>query len=105
MGILGDSAPYFDAPVSNDGSTKPVQPLKMTHSVWVELSLEPTPKLMPVPLTCRFLADGPPSGGIVQSSPQAGYAVTNSFSGTTFAWYDEDVPCHADVIDAKKLEK
>lgn len=41
--------------------------------------------------SAAFLADGPPSGGIVQSSPQAGYAVTNSFSGTTFAWYDEDV--------------
>jgi hypothetical protein len=39
----------------------------------------------------RFVADGPPSGGLVQSSPQSGYAVTTSFSGTTSAWYDEDV--------------
>eukprot|EP00435_Cladocopium_sp_Y103_P055087 s2435_g18.t1 len=37
-----------------------------------------------------FVADGPPSGGLVQSSPQSGYAVTTSFSGTTSAWYDED---------------
>lgn len=41
----------------------------------------------------RFLADGPPSGGIVQCTPQSGFAVTTAFSGTTFAWYDEDAPC------------
>ena len=35
----------------------------------------------------RFVADGP-SGGLVQSSPQSGYAVTTSFSG-----YDEGVIC------------
>ncbi|CAK9031325.1 Galactosylceramidase [Durusdinium trenchii] len=38
-----------------------------------------------------FLADGPPSGGLVTVSPVAGYAVTDAFSGTTFAWYDEQV--------------
>ena len=50
----------------------------------------------------RFLADGPPSGGIVQCSPQSGYAVTSSFSGTTFAWYDEDVSCPSKSLDGLK---
>ncbi|CAK9013480.1 unnamed protein product [Durusdinium trenchii] len=38
-----------------------------------------------------FVADGPPTGGLVQCSPQSGYAVATSFSGTTSGWYDEDV--------------
>ncbi|CAK9051044.1 unnamed protein product [Durusdinium trenchii] len=38
-----------------------------------------------------FLADGPPSGGLVQISPPHGIALTTSFSGKTTGWYDEDV--------------
>lgn len=41
--------------------------------------------------TLRFLADGPPSGGTVQCSPQFGFAVTTAFAGTTMGWSDEDV--------------
>ena len=28
-------------------------------------------------------------GGTVEISPQAGYAVTSSFSATSFGWFDE----------------
>ena len=41
---------------------------------------------------CRFVADGPPTGGAVQTLPEAGYAVTTDFSATTSGWFDESVP-------------
>ena len=34
----------------------------------------------------------------MQITPQAGYAVTSSFSGTSFAWYDEDVSCQKSTV-------
>ncbi|CAJ1396666.1 unnamed protein product, partial [Effrenium voratum] len=44
-----------------------------------------------VVMSVPFVADGPPSGGLVQSNPQSGYAVTTAFSGITSGWYDEEV--------------
>lgn len=64
-----------------------VEKVKLTHQLLQ----------LPVQLL-RFLADGPPTGGIVQITPQAGYAVTSSFSGTSFAWYDEDVSCQKSTV-------
>lgn len=37
-----------------------------------------------------FVADGPPTGGAVQTLPEAGYAVTSDFSATSSGWYDEN---------------